>query len=164
VNKELAPGEIAPSFTLSRLDGPGTIAGPSLGALTLLIFAKASCPTCRWAMPYVQRLHEETKGGSLAVVGIVQDDADTERAVAAELGLTFLLAHEEAPWSTADAYGLTTVPTFFLVDGSGRTLVASAGFARDELVDIARRAADLDGGPPASPFPEGEDVPVYRPG
>jgi peroxiredoxin len=160
--KELAPGEVAPAFTLPRLDGTGEVTGPVLGPLTLLLFAKSSCPTCQWVLPFFQKLHEGTRG--LHVLEIAEDDPDAERALAAELGLTLPIVHEASPWSTAEAYGLTTVPTFFLLDEDGRALVASAGFAQDELLDVARRAAERDGTPPADPFPEGEDIPPFRPG
>ncbi|MBZ0268958.1 TlpA family protein disulfide reductase, partial [bacterium] len=161
---ELAPGTKAPAFTLPALDGSGDVDGPVRGPLTLLLFAKASCPTCRWVMPTFQTLHERTAGGSLHVLGIFQDDPDVERAAAAELGVTFPVAVEETPWAVAEAYGLTTVPTFYLLDEHGKVLVTSPGFSRDDLLEAPRRAADLDGGDVASPFPEGMEVPAYRPG
>lgn len=161
---ELAPGTRAPAFTLPALDGSGALEGPVRGPLTLLLFAKASCPTCRWAMPCFQTLHERTAGGSLSVIGVFQDDADVERAAAAELGVTFPVAVEETPWATADAYGLTTVPTFFLLDERGNVLVTSPGFSRDDVLEAPKRAAELDGGDAVSPFPDGMDVPAYRPG
>jgi peroxiredoxin len=161
---ELAPGTKAPAFTLPALGGSGSVEGPVRGPLTLLLFAKASCPTCRWAMPIFQALHERTAGGSLSVLGVFQDDPDVERAAAAELGVTFPVGLEGTPWSTAEAYGLTTVPTFYLLDGHGEVLVTSPGFSRDDLLEAPRRAAELDGGQVASPFPDGMDVPPYRPG
>ena len=157
-------GAPAPTFHLPRLDGQGSIDGPSTGSLTMLLFYKASCPTCRWAMPFFQQLHDRTQGGSLSVIGLAQGEAEDERAFAEELGVTFPVALEETPWATSAAYGLTTVPTFFLVDEAGNVLLASPGFARDELRDVARRAAERDGGPAADPFPEGMEVPVFRPG
>jgi len=161
---ELAPGTKAPAFTLPALDGSGVVEGPLRGPLTLLLFAKASCPTCRWAMPLFQTLHERTAGGSLSVLGVFQDDPDVERAAAAELGVTFPVGLEETPWTTAEAYGLTTVPTVFLLDARGEVLVTSPGFSREDLLEASKRAAELDGGEAANPVPEGMEVPIYRPG
>lgn len=161
---ELAPGVKAPAFSLPALDGSGTVEGPACGPLTLLLFAKASCPTCRWAMPIFRTLHERSAGGSLRVLGVFQDDPDAERAAAAELRVTFPVGLEETPWATAEAYGLTTVPTFFLLDADGEVLVTSPGFSREDLLEAPRRAAELDGGEAVDPFPDGMDVPPYRPG
>lgn len=161
---ELAPGTKAPAFSLPALDGSGPVEGPGRGPLTLLLFAKASCPTCRWVMPIFRTLHERSAGGSLRVLGVFQDDPDVERAAAAELGVTFPVGLEETPWATAEAYGLTTVPTFFLLDADGEVLVTSPGFSREDLLEAPKRAAELDGGEPVDPFPDGMDVPPYRPG
>jgi len=159
---ELVPGTKAPPATLPRLSG-GEVALPGSSPLTLLAFYKASCPTCRWAAPFVQSLHAKTKGGSLAVVGVAEDDEDTARQFADELGLDFPIAVETEPWAVSTSYGLATVPTFFLVDNEGEILLTSPGFARDDLREVARRAAELSGGEPADPF-DGADVPPFRPG
>lgn len=159
---ELVAGATAPAFTLPRLGG-GEVRVPS-ARLTLLVFAKSSCPTCRWALPYFQALHERTENGALAVIGVVQDDVATEQAFAEELALTYPIALEGSPWDLAVAYGVTTVPTFFLLDESGTVRLNSPGFSRDDLLEVARAAAELDGGDPASPFPEGEEIPAFRPG
>ena len=161
---ELAPGTKAPTFSLPALDGSGTVDGPVRGPLTLLLFAKASCPTCRWAMPIFRTLHERATDTGLSVLGVFQDDPDVERAAAAELGVTFPVGLEGRPWPTAEAYGLTTVPTFFLLDADGEVLVTSPGFSREDLLEAPKRAAELDGGEAVDPFPEEMDVPAYRPG
>lgn len=158
---EIAPGAAAPTARLPGLRG-GEIRVPGGVGLTLLAFYKGACPTCRWAMPFVQSLHDRAAG--LHVIGVASDDAGHARAFAKELGLTFPIAIESAPWETSGAYGLTTVPTLFLVEAGGEVVVTSPGFARDDFLDIAKRAAEISGGEPADPFPEGEAVPVFRPG
>ncbi|GJM44866.1 MAG: hypothetical protein DHS20C21_17080 [Gemmatimonadota bacterium] len=129
-----------------------------------MIFTKASCPTCRWAAPYFQRMHELYGDTGLSVVAIAQGDEADERTFVNELGLTYPVALEPSPWSFAAAHGLTTVPTSLLVDTSGDTTLMSPGFSRDDLLDVASRAAAAGGGELRSPFPEGVDVPAFRPG
>jgi peroxiredoxin len=110
----------------------------------------------------VQALHERAAG--LAVVGVASDPPEEVRALAAEIGLTFPLAIESAPWEVSGAYGLSAVPTLVLVDRDGTVLLASAGFSRDDFLAIARIAGGRSGSAPADPFPEGAAVPAFRPG
>ncbi len=164
---ELAAGSPAPAFTLPRLSG-GVVEFPPTSCagappLSLLVFFKSSCPTCRWALPFFERLHRGA-GGSLRVLGVAEDEADDALAFAAALSLTFPIALESEPWPVSAAYGLTTVPTAFLVDAAGTIARISAGFSRDDLLEIAALAAQSTGALPASPFPEGADVPAFRPG
>lgn len=157
----VAPGDRAPAFRLPSLGG-GALDLPGAAPLTLLAFTKASCPTCRWALPFVQALHERARG--LTVVGVASDPPAEARALAEELGLGFPVAVEGEPWEVSAAYGLTTVPTLVLVDGSGEVLFTSEGFSRDDFLEIARRAGERSGTAPADPFPAGEAVPPFRPG
>jgi peroxiredoxin len=158
----VGPGDPAAAAELPCLGG-GTVELPGGAPLTLLVFYKASCPTCRWALPFVQALHERAHG--LTVVGIAsEDDVDEAAAFAAELGLTFPIGLESAPWEVSAAYGLTTVPTLFLIDGAGRVKRVSPGFAKEDFLAAAAEAAALHGGAPADPFPEGAAVPEFRPG
>ena len=71
---------------------------------------------------------------------------------------------ESAPWNTSVSYGLSTVPTLFLVDADGEVLFSSPGLSRDDLLEAANRAAALSGGEPANPFPEDAKIPPFRPG
>jgi peroxiredoxin len=127
----------------------------------LLVFYRASCPTCRWALPFVQALHERANG--LAVTGVASDAEGDARAFAEELRLTFPVGVESEPWPVSTAYSLTIVPTLFLID-AGTVRLASAGFARDDFLRFAGAAAERSGGEPANPFPVGSGVPAFRPG
>lgn len=148
------------SVRLPGLAG-GEIPIPGDAPLTLLVFFKSSCPTCRWALPFVQALHEHAAG--LTVVGVAEDDEDEARELADELGLTFPIALESAPWSVSAAWDLTTVPTVFLVEDETVTIV-SPGFSRDDLLFVARRAAARSRGAPVDPFGGDTTIPIFRPG
>lgn len=158
----LASGDAAPAFDLPALGG-GKVAGPGKSGLTWLMVYKHSCPTCRWALPYYQALHEKAGGGALRVVGIAEGSPEETAAQAAELGVTFPVGMEAEPYPVSAAYDLSTVPTSFLIGADGRVEMASIGFSRDDLLEAARRAAELDGGEPADLFGD-EEVPVFRPG
>lgn len=155
-------GEAAPVSQHERLGGGEPVALPGTSPLTCVVFYKAACPTCKWAMPFVQRLHELT--GKLRVVGIASDTPDDAAAFAADLELTFEIGLESEPWETSAAWGLQSVPTLFLLGEGGEIVISSTGFSRDDFQEVARRAAELDGAArPSDPF-DGREMPAFRPG
>jgi len=100
----------------------------------------------------------------LSLIGVAEDEEADLAEFAKELGLTFPIALEPVPYATSEAYGLTAVPTLVLVRDDGVVDFTSAGFARDDVLEIARRAAAGAGTEPVSPFPEGQEIPAFRPG
>ncbi|HET9886033.1 MAG TPA: TlpA disulfide reductase family protein [bacterium] len=131
------------------------------GPPALLVFFKTSCPTCRWALPYFEQLHRLAGAEVLSVIGIAEDDEADLAPIAQELRLTFPVALEPAPYATSTAYEVMTVPTLFYIRDA-RIELESAGFARGEVLEIARRAAALAGTDPVSSFLDG--VAEFRPG
>lgn len=133
-------GETAPAFALKDLLGAErTLAGIAGEGGALLAFFKASCPVCQFTFPFLERL---AAGGAMRVYGVSQDDARTTARFASEHGLTFpmLLDEESAGYQTSNAYGITTVPSLFLVDAEGKVALSSEGFVKRELEEIGRRA------------------------
>ena len=139
----LKPGAQAPDFTLPDLDG----ARRSLKDLlsqgpVLLAFFKVSCPTCQYTLPFLERL----KNGKTRLVGISQDNQGHTQQFNREYGVTFpvLLDAAADDYPVSNAYGLTHVPSLVWIEPEGRVLLASVGFVRDELKEIARRAGPLE--------------------
>jgi peroxiredoxin len=169
----IPPGARAPEVDLPDLDGrsrrplaPEGASRPG-GAAVLLVFFKDDCPTSRFTLPFVQRIHEAlaaSGGRGAAVYGISQDDAGTSRAAADSLGLTFPILIDGPGCPVSSRYGLTAVPTSVLVGGDGKVLRAFVGFSRKEIEACAREMAEAAGAPPPKVFAEGEKVPETRPG
>ncbi|MHB8755981.1 MAG: hypothetical protein ACYC92_13655, partial [Candidatus Acidiferrales bacterium] len=61
-------------------------------------------------------------------------------------------------------YGLTNVPTIFLIQPNGHVQTASVGFAKNDLEEIAAQVANVSGKTPQALFRPGEKVPEYKPG
>jgi peroxiredoxin len=135
----LTAGAQAPSFTLTDPAGHRHSLTQILerGAV-LLAFYKISCPVCQLTMPYLQRL----VNGSLQIVGISQDDERGTERFQMKLGLTMatLLDLEEDGYPASNAFGITHVPSLFLVETDRRISLASSGFNKHDLEAIARRA------------------------
>jgi hypothetical protein len=67
-------------------------------------------------------------------------------------------------YPASNAYGLTNVPTIFLIDADGAVRVSSTGFVKDDLERIASELAERRHIAPAPLFKAHESIPANRPG
>jgi len=161
------PGQTAPGFSLKGLDGKIY----SLEALrekgpVVATFFKISCPVCQFTFPFLQRLYQRYGDDSVNFLGISQDDAKATAGFAREYGATFpmVLDEKEKGYPASIAYGLTNVPTIFLIDTDGAVRVASMGFVKDDLERIAAELAERRKIAPSPLFRPNESVPANKPG
>ncbi len=155
----LAVGTRAPEFRLRRLDGGEESLSEILArGPAVLVFFKVSCPVCQYTFPFLERLY---RGGGAAVqiFGISQDDAAATREFNSEFGVTFptLLDGRDGGYPVSNAYGISSVPTLFLVERDGTIVVSESGFSKGDLETVGQRAG-------TAPFRAGERVPELRPG
>ena len=129
----LEVGTEAPGFRLGRL-GSGEV---SLAELTargpvLLAFFKVTCPVCQLTFPFLERLHSS---GKLAVFGISQNCTDDSTAFNREFGITFptLLDTEKSGFPVSNDYGISHVPTMYLVGMDGRIERVIEGWSKQEI-------------------------------
>ena len=86
----LERGTTAPDFTLPAMDGKqfslreALARGPVLAA-----FFKISCPTCQYALPFLQRIYEAHGNNAVTIVGISQNTKKDTAAFIREYGITF---------------------------------------------------------------------------
>jgi peroxiredoxin len=134
--------------------------GPAIAA-----FFKVSCPVCQFTFPFLERLHQRY-GKTATFLGISQDDAKATNKFINEYGVTFPAALDEngKNYPASNAYGLTNVPTIFLIESDGKIKVVSNGFNRKELEEIATSLAERQHIPPAALFRPDERVPDHKPG
>lgn len=160
-------GQAAPGFSLKGLDGKSYSLeelrqrGPVLAA-----FFKISCPVCQFTFPFVQRLQERYGSDGVTILGISQDDAKATASFAKQYGITFPMAldEKERNYPASNAYGLTMVPTIFLIDPEGTVRLSSMGFVKTDLEKIAAELAERRKIAPVALFPVNESVPANRPG
>lgn len=138
----LAVGAKAPDFRLPRLDGGAVSLVEILtGGPALLAFFKVSCPVCQLTFPFLERVHQ---AGALPVYGISQNDAEDTRAFAKRFRTTFpmLLDSENSGFEVSNAYGISSVPTMFLVERDGSIQQAMLGWRRDEMMALGAVGPD----------------------
>jgi peroxiredoxin len=161
----IVPGNAAPGFSLTSLDGKAFSLSSALErGPVVLSFFKVSCPVCKFTFPFLQRLYQQYGGSDVSFVGVSQDNASASRDFAKEFGVTFPVLPDAAGYPVSNAYGLTSVPTFFLINQDGRVEVASVGFGKAEIEAIAVALADRRNIKRSPVFRTDEVVPAHKPG
>jgi peroxiredoxin len=157
---------IAPNFSLKSLDNRQY-------SLTTLIergpvvaaFFKVSCPVCQFTFPFLERLYKRYGGDTATFLGISQDNARATKQFTEEYGVTFpMLVDDENGYLVSNAYGLTNVPTIFLIDAEGKVKVSSMGFDKKDLEAIGAELAGRKKISLAPLFRSDEIVPANKPG
>jgi len=162
----LVAGNMAPGFSLKGLDGKEY----SLGALMergpmVAAFFKISCPVCQFTFPFLERLYKQYGGEGATFLGISQDDARATAKFAKEYGVTFpMVIDDEDGYVVSNAYGLTNVPTIFLINPEGSIEVSINGFDKKDLETIAEKLAERKKIARAPLFRLDEVVPANKPG
>jgi len=161
----IASGNIAPDFRLPGTDGKFYTLKDALSKnVTLVAFYKNTCPICQLEVPYVERIYKAYKDKGLIARGIEQDSKEASIEFSKQYGLTFPVLLDPENYKTSYAYGIDTVPTFFLIDKNGEILLSSVGFVRDELKELSRLIALKLGAKAFEVFKPTENVPALKAG
>jgi peroxiredoxin len=167
----LSSGTIAPQFELKTLDGKQfSLSGSLTRGPVVLAFFKISCPTCQYALPFYERLHQAYGQNEVALVGISQNNAKETAAFADQFGITFpILLDDTHSYPVSNAYGITNVPTLFWIaphanGEDGEIELSSVGWMKADFEQINRKMAEAGKTAPAAVFKQGEDVLAMRAG
>ena len=161
----LAPGKAAPEISLHDMEGkPFSLRDALQRGPAVLAFFKTTCPVCQYAMPFVERLFRAHQDHA-RIVGVSQHPKKETAQFRREYGITVpILLDEPDSYPASNAYGLTNVPTIFLVAPDGRIEISSVGWNKKDLEEINRRLARAASVPPPAVFHRGEDVVDYKAG
>lgn len=163
----LETGVAAPEIRLPSLDGAqfsldeARKRGPVVAA-----FFKVNCPTCQLAFPYLERIHKAySDKGKFTVIGVSQNDAADTKHFNREFGVTFpTLLDDTRKYPASNAYGLTNVPSVFLISPEGEIELSSVGWSKPDMEELNRRVAEVSGVAPVPLFKRGEKAPDFKPG
>ncbi len=161
----IVAGNPAPNFSLKSLDGKQYCLADTLRkGPVVLSFFKVSCPVCQFTFPFIERLFQRYKSDDVTFVGVSQDNGKDSRDFAKEFDVTFPVLTDEANYPVSNAYGLSMVPTIFLVEPDGTVKVSSMGFVKADLETIADSLADRRNLTRTPVFMKTESVPTIKPG
>jgi peroxiredoxin len=161
----IVAGNAAPKFSLKSLDGKSyTLDSLLVRGPVVVAFFKISCPVCQFTAPFLQRIHERFAGKGVSVIGISQDDAGSTKKFNDQFGVTFTTLLDEKGYPASNAYGLTNVPTVFLIAPDGTAKVSCMGFDKAGLEEIVAELSQQQKVAAAPLFLAKENVPAHRPG
>jgi peroxiredoxin len=139
----LNPGTDAPDITLTTANDKTFVLSEALNrGPVVLAFFKVSCPVCQFAFPYLERIYQAHKTEPVTFVGISQDDLKSTESFMKQFGITFpVLLDDPKRYRASKDYGLTNVPTIFLISPDGKVEVSSVGWSRADIEDLNSRLA-----------------------
>src|SRR5207244_6335861 len=102
---------------------------------------------------------------NVRVIGISQDAAKDAASFAKQFGITFPIALDDTGrYPASNAYGLTNVPTLFLISPEGKVEVSSVAWSRDDLQSVSDGFAAATGSEEKEIVHVSDNVPNYKPG
>jgi peroxiredoxin len=162
----LTAGTRAPDISLAAVDGATFSLQDALKKGPVMVaFFKVSCPVCQYAFPYFERLHKAYGNQKITIVGISQDDKRNTATFLKQYGVTFrTLLDDPNGYAVSNAYGLTNVPTWFLIRQDGEIEISSVGWVKKDVEDLNRKFAQVHAAPAQPLFKPGEEVRDFRAG
>jgi len=153
----LSTGSRVPEFRLARLEGGEmSLQDVLTGGPALLAFFKISCPVCQMTLPFLDRIHTP---GRLPIYAISQNDEEDTRYFQEhfKVALPTLLDREENDFPVSNAFGISSVPTMFLIERDGTVSRVIEGWVKQDIESIAHLAG-------VAPFRAAENVPQWKAG
>ncbi|MFG0330672.1 MAG: TlpA family protein disulfide reductase [Phycisphaerales bacterium] len=138
----LSEGSVAPSWSLETPDGKSVSLESLRGEVVVLDFWATWCGPCKRAMPGMQALHEKFEDQPVKIIGVnVWDDEGDPVGYMEENEFSYMLLLKGD--SVAEAYGVSGIPTFYVIGPDGKIVHREVGFNPDgeaELASIIEKA------------------------
>jgi len=154
----LSPRTKAPDVALSTITGKHFVLSEALArGPVVLAFFKVSCPVCQYAFPYFERMYQAHKTEPVTFVGVSQDDLKSTDLFLKQYAITFpVLLEDTRRYSVSNAYGLTNVPTVFLISRDQEIEQTIVGWSRAEVEQLNLQITMMG--------PDQGTVPIFKPG
>jgi cytochrome c biogenesis protein CcmG/thiol:disulfide interchange protein DsbE len=128
-------GQQAPSFTLPDiLEGKPEISLDALrGKAVYVDFWASWCAPCLRSLPQINELYAKYKDQGFEVIAInVDDPIEDGRDFLLDTPLDYLIAADTST-TVLESYGVTGMPTSFLIDSEGTVRMVHVGFRENDI-------------------------------
>jgi cytochrome c biogenesis protein CcmG/thiol:disulfide interchange protein DsbE len=133
----------APDFTLKSLEGQEITLASLKGKVVLLDFWATWCGPCRESIPHLVDLFKNYQEKGLEVIGMSLDKGEAEvvRRFSHSMDIPYpiILTPEEV----ARKFGVTALPTTFLIDKEGKIQEKMIGFNSKIAKEMAEKVRKL---------------------
>lgn len=140
VSGEATPGEVAPAFRLTTIDGRTFNLNATKGMVVVVNFWASWCGPCRVEAPYFEKAYKEFKARRIEFIGIAVDDSpDDVKAFIKREGLSFPIGLDDTG-DIAKLYRVNALPKTVIIGKDGRIKLNRMGLIREaELFSEIRR-------------------------
>jgi peroxiredoxin len=156
----------APAFTLPLLVGGAARLEHLVEAGGgVLVFFKKDCPTSELLAERLATLADALRREQRLLLAVCQGSEEDAREFGSAHAEGLALAWDAAPFEASRAYGVTMVPTLFVIDGAGVVAERLEGFVKSEYLALGasiEQALSLGDIPPVLHRPE--ELPAAKPG
>ncbi|KWU59986.1 thiol-disulfide oxidoreductase ResA [Priestia megaterium] len=120
-------GDKAPDFVLQDLKGNNVHLSDLKGKGVFLNFWGTWCKPCEKEMPYMERQYSHFKDPNVEILAVNIEESDIAiKSFVNRHGLTFPIL-KDRDGTVTEAYGITPIPTTFLIDKNGKILKVITG-------------------------------------
>ena len=136
-------GKAAPDLSIQTVNGKGQITKESLsGKVAIVDFWATWCGPCKQSFPKLEEIAKQNSG-KVQVIGIsVDDKSDGVADFAKSNGATFPVGWDDGH-AIANRWKVDSMPTTYILDGSGTVRFIHAGYHDGEADVIAKELATL---------------------
>jgi cytochrome c biogenesis protein CcmG/thiol:disulfide interchange protein DsbE len=144
---KLKPGDVAPQFVRSDLQGHSFDLKAQRGKIVLIDFWASWCPPCIIAIPHLSQLQKKYGAHGFQVVGVSMDDsANTTKKTMQEIRFNYPVVLGDA--KLGNLYGgVLGLPLQFLMGTDGKILAIRSGAFAPTALDKEIAAALQKTGP-----------------
>jgi cytochrome c biogenesis protein CcmG/thiol:disulfide interchange protein DsbE len=144
---KLKPGDVAPQFVRSDLQGHSFDLKAQRGKIVLIDFWASWCPPCIIAIPHLSQLQKKYGARGFQVVGVSMDDsANTTKKTMQEIRFNYPVVLGDAKLGILYG-GVLGLPLQFLIGADGKILAIRSGAFAPTALDNEIAAALKKTGP-----------------